>query len=516
MEYHVSPISSIKLAARQFRQRYPTCRRFVQFYCCAFVLLFIQGANAKYIEPIWHPHNGPGSYPYPEPALQAAKSNWDIQWSAHVACRTWGASYWGETGNYGSVLGGCAGGGVWAAPSCPSGYSYDQLVHKCWDGLEEPDVAFKGPPPPYSCAGNPINVTIGNKFQAETDYQPSALSSLNFTRSYNSLDGSWRHGFSSHLRFAGAGHVALVMHHGLETFFDVSGDTVTGNSVGSGVLNKIDSGWQYLSPSNERFVFDTLGKLIQWSDSQGASLNLSYSDSSITANDHLGNSLIFTEDSGHQPLAMSAPGLQIDYGYDARQRLISVVRVANGETTQRNYHYDVVDKPDLLTGITDERGVRYATWSYDAKGRAISSEHAGGADRVEVTYNDDGSSTVTNELGKKATYRFQTIQGIKRITAIEGEPSPNCPSSNSTFTYDDRGLLETKTDNKGIVTTYDYNDRGLEVSRTEASGTAQERTVTTDWHSLLYLPLVVTEPDRITRYRYNNKGKQISYVAEIR
>ncbi|HBP6575349.1 TPA: RHS repeat protein, partial [Pseudomonas aeruginosa] len=32
------------------------------------------------------------------------------------------------------------------------------------------------------------------------------------------------------------------------------------------------------------------------------------------------------------------------------------------------------------------------------------------------------------------------IQGIKRIVAIEGEPSPNCPSSNSTFTYDDQGL----------------------------------------------------------------------------
>lgn len=38
---------------------------------------------------------------------------------------------------------------------------------------------------------------------------------------------------------------------------------------------------------------------------------------------------------------MSAPGLQIDYGYDARQRLISVVRGANGETTQRNYHYNL-------------------------------------------------------------------------------------------------------------------------------------------------------------------------------
>ena len=54
------------------------------------------------------------------------------------------------------------------------------------------------------------------------------------------------------------------------------------------------------------------------------------------------------------------------------------------------------------------------------------------------------------------------IQGIKRIVAIEGEPSPNCPSSNSTFTYDDQGLLTSKRDNNGNLTTYQYNARGLE------------------------------------------------------
>ena len=121
-----------------------------------------------------------------------------------------------------------------------------------------------------------------------------------------------------------------------------------------------------------------------------------------------------------------------------------------------------------------------------------------------------------NELGKVANYSFQYINGVRRITAIDGEPSLSCPSSNSTFTYEDRGLVITKTDNKGIVTTYDYNDRGLEVSRTEASGTAQARTVTTEWHSSLYLPVAVTEPDRITRYQYDDQGRQLSRTVENR
>ena len=121
-----------------------------------------------------------------------------------------------------------------------------------------------------------------------------------------------------------------------------------------------------------------------------------------------------------------------------------------------------------------------------------------------------------NELGKVANYSFQNIKGVRRITAIDGEPSPNCPSSNSTFTYDDRGLLKTKTDNKGIVTIYDYNDRGLEVSRTDASNTPQARTVTTEWHPSLYLPLAVTESDRITRYQYDDQGRQFSRTVENR
>lgn len=172
--------------------------------------------------------------------------------------------------------------------------------------------------------------------------------------------------------------------------------------------------------------------------------------------------------------------------------------------------------PDPIVGIDEICGVRPATCADDNQGCALSSKHAGGAEKVTVAYNADGSSTVTNALGKRTTYRFQTIQGIRRITAIEGEPSANCPNSNSTFTYDDRGLVKTRTDNKGHVTTFDYNDRGLEVSRTEAYGTPQARTVITEWHPTLFLPLTVTEPDRVTTYRYDDQGRQLSQSVSQR
>ncbi len=41
---------------------------------------------------------------------------------------------------------------------------------------------------------------------------------------------------------------------------------------------------------------------------------------------------------------------------------------------------------------------------------------ANGAEKVTLAYNDDGSTTVTNEYGKQATYRFQVIQGLATPT----------------------------------------------------------------------------------------------------
>ncbi|MDF5993427.1 UNVERIFIED_CONTAM: RHS repeat protein [Pseudomonas aeruginosa] len=139
----------------------------------------------------------------------------------------------------------------------------------------------------------------------------------------------------------------------------------------------------------------------------------------------------------------------------------------------------------------------------------MSSEHANGAEKVSLAYNFDGSTTVTNEYGKQATYRFQVIRGSKHIVAIEGQPSPNCPSSNSTFTYDERGLLKTRRDNQGNLTTYEYNERGLEILRTEAAGTAQARTIATDWHPRLALPVRLEEAGRSTHYWYDGDGNKV-------
>ena len=411
--------------------------------------------------------------------------------------------------NFLSVTG--SAGGCSASDSMTVMYSPDVDLSK---NKGQPDDNLSCDAPSRS-QGNPLDISLGNKYQEEADFIGGGSFPLRFLRIYNSFDGYWRHNYSARLRIT-ASTITLIARDGKESSFTLSNGIATAEASELGTLTQNSPGWVYLSPSQERFEFDGLGRLIEWSSPMGQSHHLAYDASTVTVTDGFDNTLQFTQDDRGQPLSLSAADTSVSYTYDNISRLVNLSKIQSGSEDERGFHYENASYPRFLTGITDERGVRYATWTYDNQGRAISSEHAGGAEKVTLAYNADGSTMVTNELGKKATYRFQVIQGIKHITAIEGEPSANCPNSNSSFTYDDRGLLKTKTDNKGNLTTFDYNERGLEVSRTEAAGTPQTRTITTAWHSEFFLPVTVTEPDRITQYTYDAQGRQLSQTVTQR
>lgn len=382
----------------------------------------------------------------------------------------------------------------------------------------EPEVTQsknKGTPPQESCQGNPINIAVGNKYQIEVDYASALSPHLRFERAYNSFDGYWRHNYSDRLIIS-ADAIRLIRADGREVDFSLSGTTATPEADERGKL-ELDGGvWTYSNDRQEVYQFDQQGRLVALRSPDGRSLAIGYSGDEITVASDTGEDITFTQDVKFQPLMLSAQGVEITYNYDSDWRLLNVQKNHAGAITERAFLYEDTTYPRFLTGIVDENGDHYASWSYDASGRAVSSSHADGADSVTVVYNADGSTSVTNSLGKVTNYHYQVINGIKKVVEIDGEPSANCPSSNSSFTYDERGLLKTRLDNKGVLTTYDYNTRGLEVSRTEASGTEQARTITTEWHPSLFLPLTVTEPDRITHYQYDDQGRPLSRTVETR
>ncbi len=163
-----------------------------------------------------------------------------------------------------------------------------------------------------------------------------------------------------------------------------------------------------------------------------------------------------------------------------------------------------------LIAISDENGALYARWSYDDQGRAVSSEHAGGTDRTTLAYNEDGSTTVTNALGKQSRYHFTVINGSYKVTQVEGSATPYCAARSRSLSYDANGFVDMQTDWNGTVTDFDHNARGLEIRRVEAVGTLEARTIVTEWHPTLPLKTRVIEPGLQTVYTYDDGGRLTS------
>ncbi|MBU3059597.1 DUF6531 domain-containing protein, partial [Pseudomonas indica] len=274
--------------------------------------------------------------------------------------------------------------------SCGPDGTYNIATGECEIPAESLPRKQKGVPDTDVCgvAGNPINLSVGNKFQVEIDYSAS-MSPLKFIRYYNSLDGVWTHSYSSHLIIAKQG-VVLVLADGRQVIFSLAGGVITPEASERGRLEKLSNGWVFYSFDNERMRFDDLGRLIFLVDALGRMQTITYaSTTSAAVTDEIGNTLKFTSDELYQPKTLQVSNLSFSYTYNS-QRLVKLARTVNGQTQSRTYHYGVNSQPLLLTGITDERGIRYATWTYDDQGRAISSEHANGAEKVTLSYNADG------------------------------------------------------------------------------------------------------------------------------
>lgn len=374
--------------------------------------------------------------------------------------------------------------------------------------------------PPTACGGtNPINLATGNKYQVETDLKGGPRG-LRFRRFYNSdgpgstaLGRNWRHSYQSRVVFetTASGQTAVVRQPDGRAlhFTSTDGSTWTADADVTAHFEADGSDWTLTEDDGSVHRFDANGHLVEWSALQGPHLTLAYGGGRLTSvTDEAGRALTFGYDSDDRLTAVTPDtGTGYLYSYDDASRLS---QVTTPDQHTRQYHYEDTRFPFALTGITNERGVRSATWTYDTAGRAVSSAHADGANHTSVTFNSDGSTTVTNALGKDTTYTFALFNDVHKPVQVTGHPTALCAGANRNYSYTAEGRVASSTDWNGNTTTYQYNARGLEISRTEADGAPEARTITTQWHPTLALPVKITEPTQITEMTYDADGRLLS------
>ncbi|MEW8660733.1 MAG: DUF6531 domain-containing protein [Candidatus Thiodiazotropha endolucinida] len=275
-------------------------------------------------------------------------------------------------------------------------------------------------------------------------------------------------------------------------------------------LTQSDTTWAYQTPSGAVETYDGEGKLLSTKSSNGQTTTFTYDEQKrlVTVTGSFGYILTYHYDESGHLIRIATPEGDLGYSYDAEGRLSHVTYIDGSE---RQYHYEDTNFPHHLTGITDEKGDRYAIWAYDTDGRAILSEHANGAERYEFAYNSDGTTTVTDTAGASHTYHFEINQGTMRVTHIEGDRCTTCSSGGTqAYTYDTNGFVTSKTDWNGIITTYTRDAQGRELSRTEAAGTSNARTIATTWDTTLNKPLTITDSKQITEFSYDSNGHLLS------
>jgi len=420
-------------------------------------------------------------------------------------------------------------------------------------------VAKNFDPPCNMLVKNPIHIGIGEKYQVEKDY--TETSGLNFTRYYHSskfapkgsFGLSWRHTYDRKISALNSGtysfaYVTRADGKQFSYLLNATGIWESDADINDTLTRLADNtdnvtGWQLINGENRQIeTYSTAGQLLSIVDPSGYTQMLTYSDDStpaavapkagllIRVTDSFGRQLNFTYDANSRLSTLTDPaGGLYQYAYDADNNLSTVTYPDDTLTDatdnpKKTYVYGELDhtanvsQPHALTGIIDENNQRYATFTYDAQGLAISTEHAGGVDRSTLSYNTDStgkliSATITDALGSVYTQHFQTVLGVVKNTGSDQPGGSGCSASSSALTYDANGNVASRTDFNGNRTNYSYDlTRNLETSRTEGltaagASTPATRTITTDWHPTFRLPVKYTEPGLETTYSYDDKGQ---------
>jgi len=316
---------------------------------------------------------------------------------------------------------------------------------------------------------------------------------------------------SDHVRarvYSGTGRIYEFTHH---TVGGTNGQQVYWISKQPGVrFSRVADGYELRRRDGRREIFNEDGLLTKIIFINEDTHSLRYENDQLAAvSDQYGRSITFGyNNTGLLEQVTDPDGQHIFYTYTAAQQLESVIYPDStpgdqSDNPRRQYHYEDSRDNKRMTGITNEDNVRYVSWSYGNDGRAITSESLQAGKSATVEYSGN-TAIITNELNKKTVYHFDFINGVSKVVRIEGVPTSSCGAADSYYTYDDNGFLESKTNSRGVVTQYEHNNRGLETKRVNAAGTPYEQTVLTDWDPELPLPLEITEPHRITTFKYTD------------
>jgi RHS repeat-associated protein len=354
-------------------------------------------------------------------------------------------------------------------------------------------------------SSDPINETTGNVYEVIHDYGGYGPCPLVFNRYYNSLGSiagplgsNWSHTYSASVSQTSSTTIQVNRKSQRSLTFTLVGSTWTPDAdVNDHLVQQMNSsgattGWVLTTGSDSVETYNASGVLISIATRSGLTQSLSYNGQGqlSTVTDLFGRTLTFTYDGSGRISAMADPAGRVNtYVYGANNNLTSVTWP---DGTSQQYLYQNPAFPNALTGIVDELGTQYATFTYNSSGLALSSTLAGGVESYSFAYNLAGNSTAsTDALGRTNTYNYAPLFGISHTASVT-EPLPGGSTAQNAWTYDANGNIASYSDFNGNKIAYSYDlTRNLQLQMTRPDG----RVTNTTWNPTYRLPAsIVTGP----------------------
>ncbi len=385
-------------------------------------------------------------------------------------------------------------------------------------------------------AGDPISLGTGNVYHTVRDYETSGSNKLGLGRYYNSgassttvatlLGSHWRTNFDRYLHIVSSSSVLVERADGQILTFALKGGTWSSDTDVDLKLTQAGSAWTLTNTDDSAETYATVSSTVAHLKSiqtrNGYTQNLQYTANNqlVSISDSYNRTLTFTYQGSLLRSVATPDNLVLTYGYTASgvtpgvlDRLASV-SYSTSPATSQTYLYGNANLPFALTGITDENGNRYLTWTYDQFGRGLTSQLGSGVFLTTIAYNDqDNSRTVTNALGEQELYKFTILQGVPKVTEIDRVAAASLPAATQMFNYDANGYIASWTDWNGNLTTYVNDSHGQPTTINEAVGTPQARTRTITYHPAFHLPVTIVEPGITTNLTYDSAGNLLTRTA---
>lgn len=379
-----------------------------------------------------------------------------------------------------------------------------------------------------SLRGNPITITTGNKVESDMDFSLPEEKGLYLKRSWNQgindrgiFGYNWISNFDKKLiiRYENGYGSRLVQIYAQRpdgskilvyqwSFGAPNGLYPISGSPSTGWVLRIDG------ENIEHYTGD--GQILKETNPNGISWTYTYGGSDgrklqrVTHSN--GRSIQFVWTDNHVSKVIDPAGSVYAYTNTTTKATVTYPGTPANVVT---YHLSRTPRTIQLVGKS-YNGVRYSSFAYDAAGRAISSELAGGIERTRLVYTENRAGEVvkvveTNPLGLVSTHVVEKMQ-LKETT---GHASANCPASMRSYSYSGFGKYDVLVDNNGVMDDYDYNQLGQLVRLTEAVGTASERATIYTWDAPPRNRLLTeTRPGQWSRiYSYTPSGR-IASITE--